>query len=536
MRLFFLLLPILSATFPTDSLLFELFSENRKSDREQAAEYAARFVEAADSSLADPRTAETCAYLAAYEKDRFKFSAAIEWFERALRQYEMLQDLQGTADAEYELGRLQYRKGRYDLALARLNRSLDLYRTLKDEKGYAESCNGLAGVYFSCRNYEQTERYTRLFLESARKMNDTALIVTGLNNCAAYANHRGDSLNARTLINESIRLCQAGRDSALLCRMYLNITASYLNTGNLDEVDRYLHLAAPLLHDISLFGQYHYMYGIKELMQNRDDSAAYHLNRAVSYYRQGEFDANLQTCHALLETICSKKKDTAAAYRHLKEYYEINRRLGRENVFVELFNYQNDIIEQKEQEKIQSRRNAILWYLTLSVFTLVTVILLTLILLRTKARNQAEMKAQKMMLEMKRMQEFRTSKLTQNAIDRLSTMERDTAAHEMRMQVRQIADELRLSQDAGQLEEISQYIPDFDSGFYRRLVKEHPELSTNERRLCALLNLNLSTKDISEITRQSPHSIKIARYRLRNKLGLTGTKTTLQEYLTRFNS
>lgn len=536
MRLFFLLLPILSATFPTDSLLFELFSENRKSDREQAAEYAARFVEAADSSLADPRTAETCAYLASYEKDRFKFSAAIEWFEKALQQYEMLQDLPGIADMEYELGRLQYRKGRYDLALARLNRSLELYRSLENEKGYAESCNGLAGVYFACRNYEQTERYTRLFLESARKTNDTSLIVTGLNNRAAYANHRGDSLNARTLINESIRLCQAGRDSSLLCRMYLNITASYLNTGNLDEVDRYLHLAAPLLHDISLFGQYHYMYGIKELMLGRDDSASTHLEQAISYYRQGEFESNLQTCHALLETICSRKKDTAAAYRHLKEYYEINRRLARENVFVELFNYQNDIIEQKEQEKIQSRRNAVLWYITLSAFTLLTAILLTIILLRTKARNEAEMKAQKTMLEMKRMQEFRTSKVTQNAIDRLSTMERDTEAVDLRMRVRQIADELRQSQDAEQLEEINQYIPEFNSAFFQRLIREHPELSTNERRLCALLNLNLSTKDISEITRQSPHSIKIARYRLRNKLGLTGSKTSLQEYLSRFNA
>ncbi len=57
--------------------------------------------------------------------------------------------------------------------------------------------------------------------------------------------------------------------------------------------------------------------------------------------------------------------------------------------------------------------------------------------------------------------------------------------------------------------------------FHHRLTTTYPNLTTNERKLCAFMVLNMSTKDISSITYQSEHSIKIARYRLRKKLGLS---------------
>jgi DNA-binding CsgD family transcriptional regulator len=56
--------------------------------------------------------------------------------------------------------------------------------------------------------------------------------------------------------------------------------------------------------------------------------------------------------------------------------------------------------------------------------------------------------------------------------------------------------------------------------FHKKLTSRYPDLTNNDRRLCAFIMLNMSTKDISSITYQSLHSIKIARYRLRKKLGL----------------
>jgi len=57
--------------------------------------------------------------------------------------------------------------------------------------------------------------------------------------------------------------------------------------------------------------------------------------------------------------------------------------------------------------------------------------------------------------------------------------------------------------------------------FYARLNDHFPDLTPNEKKLCAFLLLNMTTKDISTITFQSAKSIQVARTRLRKKMGMT---------------
>jgi DNA-binding CsgD family transcriptional regulator len=56
--------------------------------------------------------------------------------------------------------------------------------------------------------------------------------------------------------------------------------------------------------------------------------------------------------------------------------------------------------------------------------------------------------------------------------------------------------------------------------FYNKLNEKVPNLTANEKKLCAFLRLNMSTKEISAITYQSVNSITVARSRLRKKIGL----------------
>ncbi len=56
--------------------------------------------------------------------------------------------------------------------------------------------------------------------------------------------------------------------------------------------------------------------------------------------------------------------------------------------------------------------------------------------------------------------------------------------------------------------------------FYKKLSDLYPDLTPNEIKLCAFLRLNMSSKDISAITFQSPKSIMVARTRLRKKMSL----------------
>ena len=56
--------------------------------------------------------------------------------------------------------------------------------------------------------------------------------------------------------------------------------------------------------------------------------------------------------------------------------------------------------------------------------------------------------------------------------------------------------------------------------FYDKLNKLFPDITPGEKKLCALLRLNLTSKEIAAITFQNSQSVDMARYRLRKKMNL----------------
>jgi DNA-binding CsgD family transcriptional regulator len=72
--------------------------------------------------------------------------------------------------------------------------------------------------------------------------------------------------------------------------------------------------------------------------------------------------------------------------------------------------------------------------------------------------------------------------------------------------------------------------------FYKILNERFPDLTPSDRRLCAFLKLNMTTKEISAITHQNAKSIDVARTRLRKKLDLTGTDHNLVIFLSRLDN
>ncbi len=70
-------------------------------------------------------------------------------------------------------------------------------------------------------------------------------------------------------------------------------------------------------------------------------------------------------------------------------------------------------------------------------------------------------------------------------------------------------------------DDFNQYFESVNRNFYSRLKTAYPEISPNDLKICALIKLNLSSKDMSGILNISPDSVKTARYRLRKKLQMS---------------
>jgi DNA-binding CsgD family transcriptional regulator len=91
--------------------------------------------------------------------------------------------------------------------------------------------------------------------------------------------------------------------------------------------------------------------------------------------------------------------------------------------------------------------------------------------------------------------------------------------------------ELRNSADDKMLKEFTLRFQEVHKDFYESLLLKFPELTPNELKLCAFLRLNMSTKEISELTGQRILTIDHARYRLRKKLGISNSEVNLIAFL-----
>ena len=69
--------------------------------------------------------------------------------------------------------------------------------------------------------------------------------------------------------------------------------------------------------------------------------------------------------------------------------------------------------------------------------------------------------------------------------------------------------------------------------FFKNLKEKYPSLTPSDLRFCALLRLNLSTKDIAKFTQLSVRGVEGARYRLRKKFNLD-EGTSLIDFLLSF--
>ena len=70
------------------------------------------------------------------------------------------------------------------------------------------------------------------------------------------------------------------------------------------------------------------------------------------------------------------------------------------------------------------------------------------------------------------------------------------------------------------------------NNFMKTLREKHPDLSSNERMMCAYLKMNLSTKEIAPLLNISVRGVETIRYRLRKKFNLE-REESLTDYINR---
>lgn len=68
---------------------------------------------------------------------------------------------------------------------------------------------------------------------------------------------------------------------------------------------------------------------------------------------------------------------------------------------------------------------------------------------------------------------------------------------------------------------VEEYFTERHPDFYKNLTSKHGNISPAEYKLCALLRINMNSKEIASLICQENSSIRVSRSRLRKKFGLT---------------
>jgi len=147
---------------------------------------------------------------------------------------------------------------------------------------------------------------------------------------------------------------------------------------------------------------------------------------------------------------------------------------------------------------------------------------------REKLENELEIKNKELTTNV--MYQIRKNELINEITKKLLAYSHSLNRNQQELMTGIIRD-LEKTQDETVWEEFELRFHQVHNDFYEKLHRINPDLSLNERRLCAFLRLNMTTKEISSITGQSLRSIEVARTRLRKKLHLTNSDISITDFL-----
>jgi len=246
---------------------------------------------------------------------------ALDLANHALRDAEEIASVRWIAEAKLAIGRFYDYLGVNEIAANQLIEAFDSFVELEDSLKQANTLMQIGNIYFYIDQFETALEYFTLVSEYGRSLNDTSLIISGLNATAAVYGNTSKMDSALILLNEAldlsrqieslqqeilayynigdVHLYSKRRTQALevfhdlenfydlrenspkhLSNLYNSMTLAYLEKRDLDMAKQYSDSTLKALQENMRRKEYQQYY----LNRYRIDSAENHLDSALTHY------------------------------------------------------------------------------------------------------------------------------------------------------------------------------------------------------------------------------------------------------------
>lgn len=483
-------------------------------------------------------------------------------FKKAAEAYQQAGDDAGESKAQSNIGVVYFYQGLYPQSIAQYYKALRTAEKVKDDAMIAEAHTNLGHAYSNQKEYMRSVHHHRLGLFGHRKSGNiqalgrsylglgTAFFNAG-NLDSALANYAraveittqtGDvSTLAGALNNEAeVRLQRNQPDEAIaLLEKALEIRRS---TGEAyGEAIVLNNLAKAWAGKNSDGKALEYFTAAENIIKGLKASwlqAEFFLARSEYFTRNGQYLRaidDLRQFANLKDSLYSKQK--AEALAEMQVLYETEKRDA------ELLKKQNELLSQRQKSQLTISLSILGVLLAGGVAGVVVYRdrlrkKRALEALEKAHQSEALMNARKEAAEKELALQKAEASVIQQELDFKRKEITQLALHigrqtemleQLKLQLNQVGDQQirSISRDldnqlnmARQREQFELNVDLMNEDFYRRLTEKHPSLTENEKKLCAMLRLKLSSKEIAAVQNISPKSVDMNRYRLRKKLNI----------------
>lgn len=460
----------------------------------------------------------------------------------------------GSEETESEFykkaSQIYYERDAFDVAIDYNLKAYDFYKEHNREEQY-EIENSLAIIYARLNNRERAFYYFNRIYQHQKKIKNFPAVAKSLNNIGTLYLNYGKPDSALFFLKKSLRLLNTQSDNALKYYVLTNVGRSYEALGKEDSAKYYFENTIKLLPEIKNQDTRQYVYNaIASYYLNAGEpqkSIEYALNAKQENTVKYSF-SNLQVLQVLYKSYLALGKFEESA-NYFQEYDHIRDSINIEAkaVNVEKQKIEHDFKAQEELNRLNDKEKRLT--LTVSVLVLFVILLILSIfliryknkLIKEKLRNElTESRENELKLQIelkdrelasKTLAETRKEEMYNSVLEDLKKIRLNTGKEETKQALGTVLNTLEHSSNKAIWEEFELRFANVYESFYQNLSVKHPDLSTYDKRICALIKLNLSSKEIADISGVSVKSVENIRTRLRKKLNLTNKKIDLNRYI-----
>ncbi|MBU2884904.1 tetratricopeptide repeat protein [Gilvimarinus agarilyticus] len=488
---------------------------------------------------------------------------------RALILSEELNYPYGIARSSHLLGSILYKIGSLDLAINHLHIAIHQYELLDDPQHLAEATSMIGQVYLRSENYKQALIHLRESMALFTQMNNhtgEARIQGQLGHLFEKTEQYDSALYYQQM---ALDYFEQRMDSAELAAIYDNIGSIYEDLEVYDEA--YQHFVKAYDFNQALGNIDEAIVNLNNIgdtyrKRQQYDSAIHYTRIAWQQATLQQNQYQVQSAARDLSIIYLETGHVDSAYYFLDQSYQLNETIFGHEIAKKIANAQTIFDLEKKQQTIQllEKEKSLTRKVTLGgaiglaiLLLLVAYISYQRVTRSAKERKllqienelskseliNAQLNEEKLRteLENKRLQEtqlqmdleMKNSALSRSALHliqknefletlrtnlkKIKKSQKEDVHQKISKLTKSIDLNFNMDEDWEEFENIFQQI---HTEFFDQLRAKHPTLTNSEVRLCAMIHINLHSHEIASILSISSDSLRIARYRLRKKLGL----------------